>query len=171
MRGYALDSKTAAALWKKSEEMVGESFQDKTIKLQARSGQGRDRDAIDRQGAGRLRSRGRVAIEDESRVWIVGTPSRRAGTRALRFTPCDRADLRQIRSRVDSLKTLARMVLTFCAFASFRELILPPGPHGQADHGALKTALACLICSSSSQRRYSSVTRSLAVFRSASNVA
>jgi NAD(P)-dependent dehydrogenase (short-subunit alcohol dehydrogenase family) len=26
MRGYALDSKTAAALWKKSEEMVGESF-------------------------------------------------------------------------------------------------------------------------------------------------
>ena len=28
MRGYALDSKTAAALWKKSEEMVGESFQD-----------------------------------------------------------------------------------------------------------------------------------------------
>jgi len=26
VRGYALDSPTAAALWKKSEEMVGESF-------------------------------------------------------------------------------------------------------------------------------------------------
>ena len=26
VRGYALDSKLAAALWKKSEEMVGESF-------------------------------------------------------------------------------------------------------------------------------------------------
>ena len=26
VRGYALDSATAAALWKKSEEMVGESF-------------------------------------------------------------------------------------------------------------------------------------------------
>jgi hypothetical protein len=26
VRGYALDSKMAAALWKKSEEMVGESF-------------------------------------------------------------------------------------------------------------------------------------------------
>jgi hypothetical protein len=26
VRGYALDSNLAAALWKKSEEMVGESF-------------------------------------------------------------------------------------------------------------------------------------------------
>jgi hypothetical protein len=26
VRGYALDSAIAAALWKKSEEMVGESF-------------------------------------------------------------------------------------------------------------------------------------------------
>jgi hypothetical protein len=26
VRGYALDSANAAALWKKSEEMVGESF-------------------------------------------------------------------------------------------------------------------------------------------------
>jgi hypothetical protein len=26
VRGYALDAKTAEALWKKSEELVGESF-------------------------------------------------------------------------------------------------------------------------------------------------
>jgi len=26
VRGYALDKNTAAALWKKSEELVGESF-------------------------------------------------------------------------------------------------------------------------------------------------
>jgi hypothetical protein len=26
VRGFALDAKTAAALWKKSEEMVGETF-------------------------------------------------------------------------------------------------------------------------------------------------